>query len=71
MYSIGDFLQSMKSSLFSIYITLRYRKNILKYTIDEYDHFLCFLATESEFDIRFSQSRLDLAAQEYEIFAFQ
>ena len=23
-------------------ITLRYRTKILKYTIDEYDHFLCF-----------------------------
>ena len=25
-----------------VHITLRYRKKILKYTIDECDHFLCF-----------------------------
>ena len=35
----------------------------MQYTIDEYDHFLCFLAAESE-------KRLDLAVQEVEIFAF-
>ena len=50
-------------------VTLCYRK-ILKYTIDEYDHFLFFLAAESEFDIRFSLSRLDFAVQEVDIFAF-
>ena len=49
--------------------TLRYRKRILKYKIDEYDHFLCFLAAESEFDIRFSPSLLDFAVQEVEFFA--
>ena len=32
--------------------------------------FYVFLAAESEFDIRFSLSRLDFAAQEVEIFAF-
>ena len=31
---------------------------------------MSFLAAESEFDIRFSPSRLDLAVQEVEIFAF-
>ena len=44
-------------------MTLRYKKN-LKYTNDEYDHFLCFLATESESDIRSALSHLDLAALE-------
>ena len=42
----------------------------LKYTIDEFDHVLCFFAAESELDIRFSPSLLDLAVQEEEIFAF-
>ena len=51
-------------------ITLCYKKTNLKYTIDEYDHFLCFLAAESDFDIRFYPSRLDLAVQEVDIFAF-
>ena len=32
--------------------------------------FYVFLAAESEFDIRFSPSRLDFAVQEVEIFAF-
>ena len=40
---------------------LPYRKRNLKYTTDEYDHFQCFLAAESAFDIRFSPSRLCLA----------
>ena len=48
----------------------RYKKKILKYTIDEHDQFLCFLAAESESDIRFSSSRLDLAAPELWIFEF-
>ena len=46
------------------------QKKILKYTNDEYDHFLCFLAAESESDIRFASSRLDLAVPELWIFAF-
>ena len=49
-------------------ITLRYRK-IFKYTIDEYDHLHCFCAAESEFDIPFSPTRIDLASQEVDIFA--
>ena len=53
---------------FSI-ITLRYKK-IFKYTNDEYDHFLFFLAAKSESNIRFSSSRLDLAAPDLWIFAF-
>ena len=44
------------------------QKIFLKYTIDEYDHFLCFLA--AVFDIPFSPSRLDLAVQEVGIFEF-
>ena len=42
----------------------------LKYKIDEYDHFLCFLAAESESDIRFASSRLDFALLELWIFTF-
>ena len=42
----------------------------LKYTNDEYDHFLCFLAAESGYDIRFASSRLDLAVLELWILAF-
>ena len=44
----------------------------LKYTIDEYDHFLCcfFLAAESEFVNGCSPTRPDFAVQEVEIFAF-
>ena len=37
----------------------------LKYTYDEYNHFLCFLAAESISDIR-----LDLVVPELWIFAF-
>ena len=43
------------------------QKFFLKYTIDEYDHFLCFLAAESVSDIRFPPSRLDFAAHEITI----
>ena len=50
--------------------TLRYKKKILKYTNDEYDHSLCFLAAESEYDICFASSRLDLDVPELWIFAF-
>ena len=46
------------------------QKKILKYTNDEYDHFLCFLAAESEYDIRFASSCLDLSVPELWIFAF-
>ena len=60
------FSVTMKMTL----ITLRYKKIILKYTNYEYDHFLCFLAAESESDIRFASSRLDLAVPELWIFAF-
>ena len=52
-------------------ITLRHRKLFLKYTIDEYDHFLCFLAAESNSDIRFPPSRLDFAVHEVTIFRKQ
>ena len=38
------------------------KKKKLKYTIDEYNRFLCFLAAESHSDIPFSPSRLDFAA---------
>ena len=53
-----------------LWITLRYRIN-LKYTIDEYDNFLCFWAAESDSDIRFPPSRLDFAAHEVTIFRKQ
>ena len=49
--------------------TLRYRKRILKYKIDEYDHFLCFLAAESNFYNYLSPTSLDLAVQEMKICA--
>ena len=49
---------------------MRYKKIILKYTNGEYDHFYVFLAAESEYDIRFASSRLDLAVSEIWIFAF-
>ena len=47
------------------------QKNILKYPNDEYDHSLCFLAAESDSDIRFPPSRLDFAAHEVTIFRKQ
>ena len=36
----------------------------MKYTIDKYDCFLCFLAAESESDIRFSPTGLDFTGHE-------
>ena len=48
----------------------RLQKYCFGYTIDEYYHFLCFLAAESESDIRFASSRLDFAVPERCIFAF-
>ena len=42
----------------------------MKYTIDEYDHFLYVLAAESVCDNHFSPTYLDLAVQIVEIFAF-
>ena len=47
------------------------QKKILKYGIDEYDHFLCFLAANSDSDIRFPPPRLDFAAHEVTIFRKQ
>ena len=52
------------SDLFFYCDTALQKKIILKYTIDEYDHFLCLFAAESNSDIRFSPSRLDFAAHE-------
>ena len=60
----------LRKHLQTVLITLRYKKIILKYTNNEYDHFLCFFAAESESDIRFASSRLDLAVPELWIFAF-
>ena len=48
-------------------IALRYRKK-MKYTIDENDHFLCFLGGESENGLSFYPSRLDFAVPEVVIF---
>ena len=71
IYVILQYPGNMQTIIQSMsWITLRYRNFFLKYTIDEYDHFLCFLAAESEFDIRFSPSRLNFAVQEVEISAF-
>ena len=42
----------------------------LKYTIDKYHHILLFSSAESEFDNHISPTRIDLAVQEIEIFAF-
>ena len=51
-------------------ITLCYTIFFLKYTNDEYDHFYVFVAAESESDIHFTSSHLDLAVLELWIFAF-
>ena len=43
----------------------------LRYTIDEYDYLLCFLAAESDSDIGFSPPGLDFATHEVTIFRNQ
>ena len=40
------------------------QKKMLKYTIDKYEHFVCFCAAEFDSDVSFSPSRLDVSAQE-------
>ena len=45
-------------------------KKTLKYTNNEYDHFLYFLAAKSESDIHFALSCRDLALPELLIFVF-
>ena len=51
-------------------ITLRYRKKFWNTQLMSMIIFYVFLAAESEFNIRFSPSRLDFSVQEVEIFHF-